>query len=303
MISRLFTRIYSAQMDERYWHWRFEDNPNSEKKYIVYIVNNNELTAYYALSPTRLMVDGQVTYQAALMNGAMTHPDNQGRGLFVEMAKRLHGRLKEDGYCGVFGFANYNAHRLHRKHLGWHDLSPVHLFRLEISTFSHIPNSSGGDYSVIDEDVSEDNLYFAQMLRFSTNIIFNSRDHANLSWRLFKNPFYNYRILRISKNDVTIGLLIFKLYHNSIDIMEIFYKDDNDWVSVINNGMDYLLNKYKFNINIFSNVHTAEHLYFEKIGFREGLFNCYFGFIPFGEYPDLLDYSNWHFRFMDSDLF
>jgi len=56
-------------------------------------------------------------------------------------------------------------------------------------------------------------------------------------------------------------------------------------------------------INIWSNLYTEEHIQLEKLGFRETYFNTYFGIIPFKNYKEIFDVRNWHYRFIDSDLF
>ena len=50
-------------------------------------------------------------------------------------------------------------------------------------------------------------------------------------------------------------------------------------------------------------LHTEEHLILEKIGFREETVTTHFGVIDFTGQDGISDIRNWHYRFLDSDLY
>ena len=139
-------------------------------------------------------------------------------------------------------------------------------------------------------------------LNYSRKMIVPDRSIDFLSLRLLNNPIYNYFALEVFKGEELIGIIYYKFYNNSIDILEIFYKDINNYDALIN-GIRYLINKYNLKINIWSNLHSEEHLILEKIGFKQDQFLTYFGIIPFNKNIDFINMKNWHLRLIDSDLF
>jgi hypothetical protein len=65
--------------------------------------------------------------------------------------------------------------------------------------------------------------------------------------------------------------------------MEFFYdseivKDKND---ILIESLNYIQFHRKVDINIWSNLHSEEHLVLEKNGFMETKFSTYFGVIKF----------------------
>jgi hypothetical protein len=87
--------------------------------------------------------------------------------------------------------------------------------------------------------------------------------------------------------------------------MEVFYKESiiTAHQTILGSAIKYLVTKYERPLNIWSNLYDDEHLYLEKIGFQESVFNTYFGFIPFNDSKEFFDIKNWHFRLYDSDVF
>jgi hypothetical protein len=291
-------------LDYKIWEWRFLNNPVTDKVYINYIKLNGVLASYYAVSPVNLLIDGQ-TYKIALSNMTMTHPDHQGKGYFKMLANDLYSKLKEDGFIGVFGFANQNSHYGFRKNLGWIDLAGLNSFSADKNEFRKNLLIDKEEIIYTESAIDATHIHNAEELIFSDQKIVPDRSESFLSWRLLRNPVNQYQTLLIHVENELQGIIFFKFYNGSIDIMEYFFhkKNENNTHDNLIKGIHFLINRYNCNINIWSNLHSDEHLILEKFGFKENNFLTYFGVIPFTHKKELMEIKNWHYRFIDSDVF
>jgi hypothetical protein len=304
LILDTFQKSYGKEMDFKTFEWRFLNNPFAGKVYINYIKSNDILAAYYAVSPVKIWIDGQ-SFLIALSNMTMTHPEHQGKGYFKLLANDLYSKLKEDGFIGVFGFANQNSHYGFRKNLEWIDLAGLNGFSLDGKDFNTALVKNNKEFIFEDSQINISHIQKADKLRCSNQMIIPDRSEIFLSWRLKYHPTNKYQALLIeTKNDLR-GILFYKFYNGSIDIMEYFYNISDEFATfdTLINGISFLLNKYSFNVNIWSNLHSDEHLILEKFGFKENNFLTYFGVIPFTHKKELMEIKNWHYRFIDSDIF
>lgn len=303
MVADLWSKSFGRNLDIKYWEWRFENNPNDKKSYAVYIIDDAKMVAYYALCPTILYVDGEA-FRSALMNMAMTHPDFKRKGYFVEIEIALHEVMKSEGYHMVFGFANHQAHRLHRKHAGWRDLAILNIMRCTKEHFRGLSVKNYRDLSFDSGKISKEAIKKTECMDFTNNRIWFSRDCKNLIWRLYDNPVYDYYHITIKKGEMTAGVVFFKYYRGSVDVMEFFYDITIQQSELFGAGLRKIFEESNVkDISLWSNLHTEEHLYLEKLGFVEAEFNTYFGVIPFTSSKEVLDYKNWHYRYLDSDVF
>lgn len=303
-IQELFFRSFNQKIDNEYWFWRFKNNPNSEKVYIVYAKDGDQLVAYYAVSPVKINTSNGER-MVALSNMTMTHPDYQGKGLFKQLASQLFDLLKEDGFDGVFGFANNNSHYGFRKNLGWIDISILNVLSCASNQFrSHILKINE-DYNfqiVAPEKLDLSNFDSLNRTNQPISTVFDSKMY---DWRFIDIPNKTYKCVEFSLGQTLLGIVAFKEYGDDIDLMEYWYNENThiDKDTGLIHILNFIFKTYSGNINIWSNIHTSEHLILEKFGFQETHFNSYFGFIPFTNDDDYLKLSNWHYRFTDSDIF
>jgi len=304
LLKETFLAAYGIPLDYKIFEWRFLNNPFDEKVYINYILDENCLASYYAVSPVNIEIKG-VKHKIALSNMTMTHPVHQGKGYFKTLALDLYKKLKEDGYIGIFGFANQNSHYGFRKNLGWIDLAELSSFSTDKENLKKAPSSLNDLYNVYEEKTELKHVRATLTMNYSNQVVVPSRSESFLTWRLINNPINQYQTLMIRKSEELLGILFFKFYNSSIDIMECFFNHSSgiDKNEILHYGFEYLLTKYDFKLNIWSNLHSDEHLFLEKIGFKNSHFITYFGVIPFTQTDDLKDFANWHFRFIDSDVF
>jgi len=304
-ISNLFSKSFNKKFDDKYWQWRFLSNPNKEEIFISYIENNNQLVAYYAVSPMTINIENKGEFKVALSNMTMTHPDYQGRGYFKSLANNLYSELKSKGFIGVYGFANQSSHYGFRKYFNWKDLAILNNFCVSKENFRNFLLQKKEDLNVFIEKITTETLKKIESYSFSSSEISIKRDYNNLKWRFYDNPTNQYLSLTIKSDNLEV-IIIYKKFIKSIDIMEIFCNTENIELKSINLmfAFDMLLSQHCEKINIWSNLYSFEHLMLEKFGFTNDTFNTYFGFIPFtSQHKELLNIENWHYRFCDSDVY
>jgi hypothetical protein len=303
-IAATYQKAYHRELDIAYWNWRFLNNPYDSKILISYIIENNELAAYYAASPCYLLINN-TKYKFVLVNMAMTHPDYLGKGYLKMVAGELFQNLSSEGYIGALGFANANSHYGHRKYLGWIDLSVLNSFSTEWQSFRADPASKDHIYSFKSSKLDEVSVHQTESMICCRQGVHIERDIKFLNWRLISNPIHNYYYLKLYHNDKLVGIILYKFFKGNIDIIEFFFNPDKEPEKrkMLNIGISELLKKSKASVQIWSNLHSDEHLMLEKSGFKETHFITYMGVIPFKNVPEIQDLKNWHFRYIDSDVF
>ena len=303
LIKKTFKSSFEQDIKEEYWNWRFNNNPHDSKIYIGYILEKGNLASYYAVSPTWIEVrDGR--YKIALSNMTMTHPEYQGRGYFSLLAEELYQILREDDFIGVYGFQNSNSHYGFKKHLNWNDIAILNLMVLDRERINPRAVRNYNSFSFTEKLFEEGDLKILEGFLFTEKPVHIARDIETLRWRLIEIPTNTYHSLIISYGNSVSGVLIYKHYNNKdVDVMEYFYKNESSRFEIFCAGLYYLWNATQGDIYIWSNLHSDEHLYLEKMGFAESNFNTYFGIRLFNLNDKVLDIKNWHYRFMDSDVF
>jgi GNAT superfamily N-acetyltransferase len=302
-IAETFQLSFNQPLDIAYWRWRFLENPASDKTYIAYVKDQQTLVSYYAVSPCRIVING-IEHRIALSNMTMTHPDYQGKGFFKQLATALYRELQNDGFVGVYGFANHNSHYGFRRYLNWNDLSALTNFQVTRETFRHKFTGNQENLTCQIHPLQKGKSPIEEGFRCSEAPVVLGRSSNSLQWRFSDNPQNQYYKLMILEKERCTGVLIFKKYGASLDIMEVFYHPEayQDSMVLLARGVFQLLQQESI-VNFWSNLHSEEHVFLEKIGFQEKGFNTYLGVIPLQDQQDWIDIKKWHYRFMDSDIY
>lgn len=286
--------------------WRFLENPNSDKAYIAYIKMDGKIVSCCTGTPYNINIDKEIPQKFIHTHTGFTHPAYQGLGLFQKTINALFKQLKEDGFVGDINFCNHNSHAGYRKIKERVELSVLNFFQTDTNLFRNkLLGSNVNNFEIVEDEVNDELLMKTTRMSFSTGDIHFSRDFAYLQWRLLKIPNKKYKHLSISSGGSLHAIIIYKDYMGMADIMEFFYYHDYEKVrySLFALGVNYLLEAGIMKVNMWSNLHSNEHVELEKFGFQETTFCTYFGTIPFINVPELEQYKNWHYRFIDSDVF
>ena len=103
--------------------WRYRDNPVGQ---VVGIDawNDGRLCAHYATCPMAARIGGDPVKGLVSLNTA-THPEFQGRGLFVRLAEETYSAAADAGFDFVVGVANANSTPGFVRRLGFQLVAPL----------------------------------------------------------------------------------------------------------------------------------------------------------------------------------
>jgi GNAT superfamily N-acetyltransferase len=124
--ATLLAHVFDAAVrySEQYIDWQYYENPDGEiVGYDAYDADG-ELAAHYVVQPLRARLFGE-ELRAVLSLNTATHPRHQGKGLFVELARRTYDLAASLGYACVVGVANANSTPGFVRKLGFSLLTPL----------------------------------------------------------------------------------------------------------------------------------------------------------------------------------
>jgi len=285
-ILALFEASFGRPMRGDYWHWRYLDNPAGGPA-IELAWDGATLAAHYAVSPVMLEADGQ-PLKAALSMTTMTHPDYRGMGLFPKLAEKLYARLAEEGYGLVFGFPNVQSHRIFARDLGWRDLAPVPMMRLNLVA------------ARLKEDAVAVEAGAGDFAPFSGGAgITLQRSAAFLRWRFGQEPERDYSFFKSEDGAAYIAV---KRFGDEADIVD--YAGSGEAVAELVSAFGARAKEEGVQaLNTWMPVFDARFRTLEKLGFVPGAPVTYMGGRVLDGADDLMKAERWHVTMGMSDVF
>lgn len=92
--------------------------------YLAFSVQTKEVAAYYGVFPILGEFNNEF-HLIAQSGDTMTHPNHQGKGLFISLARLTFDFCKSNGIHFVFGFPNKNSYPGFINKLNWNHYSDV----------------------------------------------------------------------------------------------------------------------------------------------------------------------------------
>jgi hypothetical protein len=286
------------------WEWRFLNCPSKDKIYASYIMENNEVASFYAISPISFDIN-DTSFNGGLAVWGLTNPKFRGKGYYSELYKATQEKLINENINCLFAFDNHNSHYPEVKYLGWKDLGLLTEFSLQTTAIKHKLNHNS-KYKVIFEELSEDIITKLSYMDVTKKKFSFQRGYEFLKWRLMDHPVNHYFTCNCYLCDKLLASAVLKSYQEcEIDVMEIFFRNDSfqEYNTILNDIINFILGKGFKKINMWSNLNSEEHLMLEKIGFIECQFSAYFVYYPMNLLYDISNLKDWHYRFIDSDVF
>ena len=109
---------------KEYIQWQYADNPDGN--IVGFNAYDGEtLAAHYVTQPMQAVVRG-VKMKGLLSLNTATHPEHQGKGLFVKLANQTYSYAAEQGYDFVIGVANQNSVHGFTKKMGFQLVGQLH---------------------------------------------------------------------------------------------------------------------------------------------------------------------------------
>jgi len=303
-VAQSWEAAFKRPFDYAEWNWRFRSYPGEPDIYAAYVLEEGMVACFVAHTPLVLTTPEHNKLKAGLMLMGFTNPAFQGRGLFTEMSHKINDKLENIGFDYLFAYANNNSHYTNRKHLNWNDVGILTNFCLNRQAVKSLKPSAAFT-------AEELPLTLELLKELAENAVCKDkycleRSEDYLVWRTINHPVNVYKAIGIYDNNMIKAVCIYKVYNQSeADIMEIFYKDATEphKEQMLACLTAHFLEQRIDTVNIWSNLYSDEHLHLEKIGFREDRFSTYFGIIRLGNKTISTDIRDWHYRFLDSDVY
>jgi len=287
------------------WDWLFNRDNAEDNAVGFYIQINGVVASFVMIVPLTISNGKDHKLKAGLAIWGLTHPDYQGKGYYSDVYRFAERYAIDAGYDCLIAFDNHNSHYPEVKYLNWRDIGLLTSFTLKHNEINPIKDRDN-EYRTIAQELDEPAL--EMISHFDTNNALYSidRNYSFLKWRLLDHPHNKYFIRSLYHGSDILACAIYKEYQDtSVDIMELFYKNSNQTENL--HYLHYLIEDIALNglknVNIWSNLISLEHLALEKIGFEERGFSAYFVCNKLNMQDDILDLRNWHYRFMDSDVY
>lgn len=302
-ILELFELIFKKPMSEKYWFWRFQDNP-AGKHLIKLMWNEGQLVGHYAVSPVFMNVNSKKVLTALSMS-TMTHPDFGGRGIFKELSLSLYDLLENKlDVKSIWGFPNTNSHYGFIKNLKWEDIAIISTLTLNVNKW----NPSQSDTIKIVENFQPHHVALLKYIIGNEKISVD-RNLDYLQWRYTNNPSNKYTIFEY-ENEGKTQFLVTKIYPSQtkenmqdIFIMEYGVSDHNLLPAFIQHIKSHYNDTIE-NFAIWCNLHDPKHIQLEKLGFiLQGKQTFLSARSINVENDDIKDYKNWYISFGDSDVY
>jgi GNAT superfamily N-acetyltransferase len=107
-----------------YLNWLYYENPNG--RVIGFDAwDGNRAVAHYVCIPLQAYIQSSSPRKILLSLNTATHPDYQGKGLFVKLASQTYALAAEQNYEAVIGVANANSTHGFVNRLGFQLVAPL----------------------------------------------------------------------------------------------------------------------------------------------------------------------------------
>ena len=116
-IRELYAAVRGNNRPEGFDRWRWFGSPDGECP-IALAMDGKTVAGFYTLWPVRLRIGGAVVLGGQSMD-TMTHPDYQGRGIFVTLANACYEIAAARGFEVLYGFPNAQSYPGFVRRLGW----------------------------------------------------------------------------------------------------------------------------------------------------------------------------------------
>ncbi len=208
--SEMFRVCLGAEVDERYFEWKYKNNPAGTAVAFEAIHEGN-VAGFYGVIPETYLVHGKRTHVYQSMD-TMTHPNYQKRRLFTTLAKATYNHLIEkDGDTHIVGIPGSNSFHGLVHTLGWknlHKFKYIFLHRLQHRLLNAFQSGRKWRFEVtneVDAELSELlNAFIA-----SDKGILPLIDPAVLKWKVLDHPIKKLEICKIYFDGGLVGYCVY----------------------------------------------------------------------------------------------
>ena len=282
---------FSAPVDEKIIIQRYIENPYQDLLMCI-AEERGKIVANYSAVPIRCQI-GNKEIKAALSLNTMTHPEYEGKGLFVELASRLYSKMESEQYSFIIGFPNYLSNGIFCKKLDWKNIYEIPTMEKELD---------GNRKKMIERNAANRKEDWTRLCLHLPNQIHISKKYEYLKWRYIDHPTNQYYLLKISDNCWS----IYHFYNKEMNLTEIHanenVNENNDMLDQLTNFA--LLENVK-KITVWCQTNTIMHGVLERRGFVNKTPIRYFGAkaLAYKEEIVLFDWRNWSICMGDDNVY
>jgi len=110
-------RLAFKWSDEKYWKWRYIDNPTGVGR--IWIAEDDDrIVGHYAMIPGKIKVE-EMTASTLLTTDIVTHSDYRRQGIFEALAKKAYSEIQKEGNYIQYVFPNELSYPKFIKKLGF----------------------------------------------------------------------------------------------------------------------------------------------------------------------------------------
>lgn len=296
-ISDCFERCFGKRLPQRYFEWRYLENPTGELiANILLDESRQRVLANYSVSPVAMVTAEGTTMRTALSMTTMVDRSLQGQGVFTRLCAETMELLADSGYELLWGFPNEKSYGGLIRKAGWKHLRAFSQLRIPVRTAAQSPaECHRDDEFTLNYEPLENTLPFLHVQK--------RRDY--LRWRYRDNPICEYGNLVIQIDGEVCAMCVFKKYANTLDLVDLCVPDSGSLsllLSAVHQEASHQRVEY---LNLWWPEHHPlfEALLSEKFVPTEPLTR--FGARKFSSAntQELLDYHNWFLQMGDSDVY
>lgn len=296
---QLYELCFNQKMTTQEARWRYLEHPKKDL-FACFALDDGKLVASYSASPVELRINGEVK-KAILSLNTMTHPDYTGRGLFVDLAKRVYKHAEELGYVLVFGFPNYISNRTFVSKLNWKDIYEIPTMELTIN--ERLIKRLESTYDAVEEDsafaLNYDSCNYGAQQKVAVE-----KNQNFLQWRYADNPVNNYKNFVVKHGKQVRSYVVVKEYKERLNIIDYYFADNQDMELLISWCVIYGSQLGKTMVTTWAKMGEKLHLLLEKMGFRNNYPITYIGASILGNAElDIFNYQTWVVRMGDDNVY
>jgi GNAT superfamily N-acetyltransferase len=215
-------------VDARYFQWKYLENP-AGRAVAFEARHAGKPVAFYGVIPEAYRVAGKpfIVYQSM---DTMTHPDFQGKGLFVRLATATYDEILKSGHEVAIGIPGMNSLPGFVRRLQW---SNIHSFRYAFThrlTYGFGGRSARGlkrTFMPID-DIEDIRDYWLHR-DHPTAAVTNEVTPEFLEWRVFRRPHERFKVAAIKDgHGATIGVCVYSTPERNRCFLH--------WIEFVNDG-------------------------------------------------------------------
>jgi GNAT superfamily N-acetyltransferase len=240
--SELMFTCFGKKAEDNYFKWKYFNNPAGEL--IAYeAINEGKPVASYGIIPELYTIDGKVVkiYQGI---DAMTHPDFQRKGLFVQISKKVYeDALNQEEHLIIITFPAHTAYDGFVKKLEHETIKVYCRYVFVPRLFFNVKQLLASskiveiqEYPKVDSELSTYLNHIKPITKIAKYF-----DAQIFQWKVFDNPNHDYKVIGVKKNNELLGVCVYRIDGiKTCEISWVNFLDKDDYLRYTDQFLKYI---------------------------------------------------------------